>query len=118
MGTDNINAEIAGRIMGWEIADRELGLYRDPKHEKNVVRKLPDFVCLQRAHGLLRQTLQNRCEKLAVTENPTDPEKGVGRTFTASLSRQNNTFQATQSDERLAVCVAALEAYGLPTSNL
>src|SRR5260370_41623639 len=106
-----INAEIAERIMGSEF--RAEGIYWDPKHQE--LKELPEF--LMRDNGLLRETMKSRGYELNVTENPTDLKKGTGKTFTASFGRPNESFQTTQSDERLAVCVAALKAYGFPISN-
>ena len=70
-----------------------------------------------RDHELLLETMKSHAWELTRTENPADIKKGRGRTFTVSYSRQNATFQTTQSDERVAFCVAALKAYGWAISN-
>ena len=110
----DINAEIAERIMGWEV-DRKERLYRHPQRQQGVFEGLPDF--LQRDHESLRQTMKSRGYKLTVTEKPLNLKENIGRMFTARYSHQNGSFQTTQPDERLAVCVAALKAYGFPISD-
>jgi hypothetical protein len=114
MGMD-MNAEIAEKIMGWEVYRAER-TYRDPKQlDHGVLEKLPDF--LMREHGLLRETMKSRGYELTVIENPTDFKEGRGKTFTASFSRPNESSETTQPDERQAVCVAALKACGFQISN-
>jgi hypothetical protein len=111
----DINAEVGEKVFGWEV-DRAERLCRDPKEQgAGFLKKLPDF--LMRDYELLRQTMKDRGYELTTTERPTDIQKGMGRMFTASFKSQTGTFQTTQSDERLAVCVAALIAHGFKISN-
>jgi hypothetical protein len=113
--TFDINKEIAERIMGWEVFTMAEGpggrFYRDAM--QGAIDKLPDFVLLQKDYELLRQTMVKRGYDLTVTENAPDIKNNVGRTFTATYRRQSESFQGTQGDEKIAVCVAALKAYGL-----
>ena len=113
----NINAEIAEKIMGWRV-DRTEQRYHDPNQQAGFWEALPDFL-LPRDNELLRQTMKSRGYELTVTDTPPDVTNKKGRTFTASCSRQGKNFQATQSNEQLAVCLAALalEAHGLRIAN-
>jgi hypothetical protein len=117
----DINAEIAERIMGWEVITMEPiepggHFYLNPKQQGGeTMGKLPDF--LLKDHELLRQTMKDRGYELTIAERPPDPKKGRGRMFKATYTGQNKSVETTQSDERLAVCVAALKAHGFPLSH-
>jgi hypothetical protein len=110
----DLNAEIAERIMGWEVHRTER-TYRDPTQQLGFLERLPDF--LLGDQELLRQRMKTLGYELTVTENPPDIPKGMGKTFTASFSRKTESFQITESGENLAVCVAALKAYGFPSDR-
>jgi hypothetical protein len=61
--------------------------------------------------------MQQRGYELTVTRTPADFEELRGQMSTACFSRQDEIFQASRTDENLAVCEAALRAYGLAFSN-
>lgn len=106
------NAEVAERIMGWNV-DRSLRQYWDPKNPQEFWDKVPDFVVVGWCQARLRETLQEHGFELTITSTPADFRELRGKTFTAFVSRQNATHHATRTDENLAVCAAALKAYGL-----
>jgi hypothetical protein len=114
----DINAEVAKRIMRWEVLTMEPGgrFYRDPEQQgRGAMGKLPDF--LLKDHELLRQTMRDRGYELTIAERPPDLQKGRGRMFMATYTGQGKSVQTTQPDEDLAVCVAALKAHGFQIAN-
>jgi hypothetical protein len=113
MPTIDINAEIAERVMGWEV-DRDQRTYRDPHKDPDAgsPKPLPDFLLSPHAHNSLRETMKNRGFALKITHHPLDWKKSIGKTVTAQFSRHKQSFQATKPEESLAVCVAALKAHG------
>jgi hypothetical protein len=56
--------------------------------------------------------MKNRGFALKITHHPVDWKKSIGKTVTARFSRHNQTFESTETEENLAVCVAALKAHG------
>ena len=113
---NEINTAIAERIFGWEPIDREKGLYRKPGNNgAGPVGPCPDFFFLA-GNQQLREFMSNKGFALELTTNPVNPEKGVGKTFTARFTRGKEVFEATQPDENLAVCLAVLQRH-LPRST-
>jgi hypothetical protein len=53
---------------------------------------------------------------LEIVRNPPTGDKGA--TITARYAKLNEVFQATASEEKLAVCGAALEAFGVRLADL
>ena len=58
--------------------------------------------------------MESRGYKLTITEKPANTETNIGKLFTASYEWLNEKFETTEEDENVAVCLAALKAYGSP----
>jgi hypothetical protein len=125
----DINAEIAEKIVGWKV-DREQRLYRDLNQPEGVFKTPPDFLARTSDHEFLQKTMKSRGWELNVVRSPTaeeiarnlrdgtaDFENQVGQMFTVSYRCGDQSFQTSQSDERTAVCIAALKAYGLQIAH-
>jgi len=109
----DINAEIAERIMGW-IVDRGKRQYCDPLAGSGAWEWLPDFRFVKRDYDLFLEKMKSLGYTITESNNPADLKKRTGPCCTACFSRQGESFQATNGDPRLAVCLAALVAYQLP----
>lgn len=108
----SINVEIAEKIMGWEIVDRDLKLYRPKNQEQGNLLPVPDFVISPQAQRLLEDKMQELGYTLATEDNPEDWERGAGKMFMARFSMRGQTFESTEADRNLAVCRAALMTTG------
>ena len=90
--------------------------FRDPtKPEETAMGKLPDF--LLKDNTLLRRTMEDRGWRLTIAERQADLQKGRGRMYVATYAGPGKSVQTAQSDENLAVCVAALKVFGFPISD-
>lgn len=110
----DINAEIAERIMGWTV-DRDTRHYRDPFASSGGWDWLPDFRFVKQDYNWLLEKMKCLGYALTESQNPPDVKKKIGPCCAACFTRQGESFQATHGDARLAVCLAALAAHGLPT---
>jgi hypothetical protein len=110
-----MNAAIAESIFRWVPIGS--GLYQRLGGAEGWGEPCPDFQFGAR-HQELREAMSSRGFVLTVTPNPVDWEKKTGRTFTARYTRGSGVFEATEADENLAVCLAALRAVGcVPASS-
>jgi hypothetical protein len=110
----NYDVEIAERIMGWKVYPGRF--YSDPNQPQDgPLGKLPDFVGTVGGHSLLREALQQHGDELTVTQH--EPTHEIGKLFTARLVHHGQIFEETRPDDRVAVCDAALRAYGHVTAT-
>ncbi len=50
---------------------------------------------------------------LSIKHTPADLDKNEGQTFTARFQNRDGAFEAIETDENLAVCIAALAVIGV-----
>jgi hypothetical protein len=112
MDERSIDIEIAEKIMGWDILDRNQKLYLQRDKEGANPLRVPDFVIFPQPQRLLRQQMQELGYTLSIEHKPVNWKDGVGQTFTARFSMRGQTFESTEVDENLAVCCAALKTTG------
>lgn len=106
------NAEIAEKIMGWNV-ERTSRHYWKPGMPAGAMEPIPDFVFKGKDNQLLRDRMESLGFRLNIVENPVDWVKRIGKTFTARFAKGAAIFEATETAAELAVCIAALKAFGV-----
>jgi hypothetical protein len=111
--TAAMNAAIATNVFGWShIAG---GLYTRPGSGGGSAELCPDFR-INPHHERLCKKMEGRGFKLAVSEHPWSLEHNEGKIFTARLTRGSETFEATNADQNIAMCLAVLDAVHCPVA--
>jgi len=111
------NIEIAERIMGLKVDRERRKVYVQTGPDCGWLGPLPDYIVSSPVNNLLREKMEAEGFKLQVIPNPPDVQKWIGKTFTAIFSRSQEIFEDTQDSENLAVCRAALKAFGIEDPN-
>ena len=102
----------SGRWVGLESIGE--GFYRRPGIDSGPSESYPNFLLYQDANEQLSRVMAGRGYKFGVRHALADFQKNKGQMFTATFTLGRDVFEAENpSDEKVAVCLAALKAFGI-----